>query len=160
MDLGGQQQADGGESGTGHHQDLLRAAAGLRTRLVSWDARKTETGMGRKATSGPQRRVALDVLEELGQEEEHAVHAGVDEPPGPVGRRPGGVSEEAERQDRLVGPTLVTHEHAEQATPATRAADGHRARSIPLVAGLDQPEDEGASCRAVEVMAPGTSKRP
>ena len=52
-----------------------------RTRLVSCDERKTETGMGRKASPGAQRRVALDVLEELGHEVEEAVEAGVEQGP-------------------------------------------------------------------------------
>ena len=56
---------------------------------MSWDDRNTEAGMGRKAIPARIGREALDVLEELRQEEEHAVHAGVDEPAGDVGRGAG-----------------------------------------------------------------------
>ena len=52
---------------------------------LSWEAAKSATVSGRKA-SRAQRAVAEDALEELGQEEEHAVHAGDEEEPCDVGR--------------------------------------------------------------------------
>ena len=69
---------------------------------------------GQEAEAGDQGRVALDVLEELGEEEDHAVHAGVAEAPGHVGGGPGPVGQDAQRQDGLGRGGLDVHEQAEQ----------------------------------------------
>ena len=119
---------------------------GTRTRLVSCEERNTEAGMGRKATPATQRREALDVLEELGEEEEHPVHAGVEQAPGHVGRAAGGVGQQPQGQDRLLGPALVVHEERQQDDADDERDDGQRAVQ-PCCPRLHQAEDDRRSCR-------------
>ena len=114
---------------------------------------------GQEGDAGHQRREPLDVLEELGEEEEHPVHPGVEQAPGDVGRAAGGMGKQAQGEDRLVHPALVVHEHAQQ-----NHADDQRTR---LRSGLVQPFVP-ASTRpktmpvmpSVEVTAPVRSNRP
>ena len=130
-----------------------------RTRLVSWDDRNTERGHGQEGDAGDEWREPLDVLEELGEEEEHAVHPGVEQSPGDVGGAAGGMGEQPQREDRLFGPALVADEEAQQ--------DALRATSDTMASGLLQPSLP-ASTRpktmpvmpSVEVTAPVRSNRP
>ena len=68
-------------------------------------------------------------------EEEHAVHAGVHQPPGDVGRRTRPAGEEPQRHDRLLGPGLDPDEHARAGMPPRSSA--------PTVTGLDHPSEPG-----------------
>ena len=68
--------------------------------------------MGKKPNADDERRVALDVLQELRQEKERSVHSGINETAGQVGAAPGRVRQEPQRQYRLLRPTLIPHESA------------------------------------------------
>ena len=91
---------------------------------MSCDDEEDRDRHGEEGQPGPQGRVALDVLEELGQEVEEAVEAGVEQARGGVGRAAWSRwARSRSGQDRLGGPALVAEEEAEQDRP-----DDERAR--------------------------------
>ena len=95
----------------------ISALAGSRltsTLLVSWEDRNTDDRRGQEPEAGDQGRVALDVLEELGEEEDHPVHPGVAEATGHVGGGPGPVGQDPQGQDGLGGGGLDADEQAQQ----------------------------------------------
>jgi hypothetical protein len=127
-----------------------------RTRLVNWEARNTDTGIGRKATPA-QRAVVLHLLEKLAQEEEHPVHARIQEPSRDVRRRPGGGGEQPQGEDRFVDSGLGVDEegHEQSAADESCQCQWLGPADVPR---LDQPEDDsghpqGRAERADEVEA-------
>ena len=104
--------------------------------------------------------VAQDVLEELGEEEEHPHHPGHQQQPSDVGRGAVAVGEQPQRHDRCLGAALDTHEHPEQDGAADERGD--RGRGGPAVRGgvdeavdqRDHPDRRGDRSRRVELPAP------
>ena len=129
-----------------------------RTRLVSWDERNTAVGVGQEPQAGDESRVVLDVLEELGEEEHHSVHAGVTEASRPVGRSPGLVGQDPQGQDRLRRVGLDLDEGGDESGAPHQRDDGDRS------AQPDEPASTSPSTTPVmprvEVIAPARSKRP
>ena len=109
--------------------------------LTSCDDRNTEIGMGRKHSPVRRGAVAQDVLEELPDEEEHPVHAGVRQSPRHIGCGAGPAGEQPQGDDRLLGAGLDAEEHAEQEDACGERARAQRARPA-VGARLDQPEDD------------------
>ena len=105
---------------------IMSALAGNRltsTLLVSWEDRNTDVGVGRNPMPVIRDGVALDVLQELGEEEDHPVHPGVAEAAGHVGGGPGAVGQDPQREDRLGRRRLDADEQAEQGHAGDERAD-------------------------------------
>ena len=109
------------------HHGLLRKPAnedpaGQLRRQEHASGHGQERESRRAAASSPGRPAGT------GDEEEHPVHAGVDESAGDVGRRSGAMGQQPQRQDRLLGPALGAHERREQDHAGDQGADRQRAR--------------------------------
>ena len=146
VQLARHEQGDHGEADAAHDQHLGVDPA---DQDLAHQLRRQEHRCrhGQEAQARAQRRVALHVLEELADEEEHAVHAGVHQPAGDVGRRARPAGEEPQRHDRLLGPGLDPHEDTEQEGPDGERADRQQARPA-AGAGLDEPEHDAHHARA------------
>ncbi len=107
------QQADHRRADPEEHDGLLRKAT---NEDPAGQLRRQEhrCGHGQEREPGTQRRVALHVLQELAHEEEHPVHAGVDESACGIRRRSGSVGQQPQRQHRFLRPALGGDERREQ----------------------------------------------
>ena len=87
--------------------------------------------MGRNASPAREGAVALDVLEELGQEVEEAVEAGIQQGACHVGRVARRVGQQAKRENRLRHPALVVEEVGKDGHPSEREPRATPGSSIP-----------------------------
>ena len=128
VQLGRQGEGDDGQPEAREHQHLRVDAVG---QDLAHELRRHEhrDRYREEADARPQRRVTLDVLEELPEEEEHPVHAGVHQPSGHVGGGARGVGEEAQREDRLFGARLDVDERGQQRQPRARVRRRSRGSS-------------------------------
>ena len=92
--------------------------------------------------AGHHRRVAQDLLQVVGEEQEDPEQADRGQPDRQVRAAPEPVEDDPQRQQRMGHPPLHQREQGEQDHPAHQQADRERV-APPLGVGLGQPVDEG-----------------
>ena len=97
---------------------------------------------GQEADAGDQGGVALDVLQELGEEEDDPVHPRVAETAGHVGGGPGAVGQDPQREDGLGCGGLDAHEQAQQGDAGEEGSDRDGRRPAGR-SGFDQAQHDG-----------------
>ncbi len=108
---------------------------------------KQRAGHGHERDACLQRAETEDLLDVLGQEEEHPEHAGDQQQPGDVGTRTAAVGEQPQGRDRLRAAGLV---HAERAEQCRRRSEGRQRQPVrPAIRCRPEEgvDERGHACR-------------